>query len=120
MPAPVAPPPSEPRTVTVEVDDAPAGLTLTLDGAAAELPARLPAGDQVHELTFRAPGHRARTLHVDGSQSRHVTLALEPATTTTTTEAAKPAPPRDHASDRRKHAPAAPRPADLSDDARKL
>ncbi len=118
VPTPVAPPPSGPRAVTVEVDDAPAGLTLTLDGAAADLPARLPAGEQVHELTFRAPGHRARTLHVDGSQNRHVTLALEPATTTT--EPAKPTPPRDHASDRRKHAPAAPRPADLSDDARKL
>ncbi len=118
---PVSPPPPEPRTVTVEVDDAPAGLTLTLDGAAAELPAHLPAGDQVHELTFRAPGRRARTLHLDGSQSRHVTLALEPATaSTTTTEPSKPAPPRDHASDRRKHAPAAARPTDLSDDARKL
>jgi serine/threonine protein kinase len=121
IPTPVAPPPPEPRTVTVEVDDAPAGLTLTLDGATAELPARLPAGDQVHELTFRAPGHRARTLHLDGSQSRHVTLALEPAAASrTTTDPAKPAPPRDHASDRRKRAPAAPGPADLSDDARKL
>ena len=113
------PTPTEPRTVTVEVDDAPAGLTLTLDGAATELPARLPAGDQVHELTFRAPGHRARTLRLDGSQSRHVTLALEP-TPAATPEPAK-APPRDRASDRRKHAPA-PRPAEpeLTEDARKL
>src|SRR5581483_4348195 len=55
---PAVVPPPAPGMVTVEVDDAPAGLTLTLDGIAAELPAHLPAGDQVHELTFRAPGHR--------------------------------------------------------------
>ena len=119
-----APPPTTPTptTVTVEVDDAPAGLTVTLDGAAADLPARLPAGDQVHELVFRAPGHRARTLHLDGSQSRHVTLALEPnpATLTPPETAKAAAPPRDHTSDRHKRAPTAPRPADLTEDARKL
>jgi hypothetical protein len=111
------PPPPAPRMVTVEVDDAPSGLTLTLDGAAADLPARLPAGDQVHELTFRAPGHRARTLRLDGSQSRHVTLALEPDAPATTPEPAKATPPRD----RRKRTPAA-RPAEheLTEDARKL
>jgi len=115
-PAPITPTPTEPLIVTVEVDDAPAGLTLTLDGAAADLPARLPAGDQVHELTFRAPGHRSRTLHLDGSQSRHVTVDLEPAPATAP-EPAKATPPRD----RHKHAPTA-RPAepDLTEDARKL
>ena len=116
-PATPTPTPAEPRTVTVEVDDAPAGLTLTLDGAAAELPARLPAGDQVHELVFRAPGHRARTLRLDGSQNRRVTLALEP-TPAATPEPAKTPPPRDRASHKR----AAPRSAepDLTEDARKL
>ena len=111
------PTPTEPRTVTVEVDDAPAGLTLTLDGAAAELPARLPAGNQVHELVFRAPGHRARTLRLDGSQSRRVTLALEP-TPAATPEPAKATPPRDRTSHKR----AAPRSAEpeLTEDARKL
>jgi serine/threonine-protein kinase len=111
------PTPTEPRTVTVEVDDAPAGLTLTLDGAAAELPARLPAGDQVHELVFRAPGHRARTLRLDGSQNRRVTLALEP-TPAATPEPAKAAPPRDRTSHKR----AAPRSTEpeLTEDARKL
>ncbi len=124
-PAPAAAPasPRAPSTVTLDVDDAPAGLTLTLDGATAELPARLPAGDQVHELIFRAPGRRARTLHLDGTQSRHITLALEPAPATaaaTSPEPAKATPARDHASDRRKRAPAAPRPAELTEDARKL
>jgi hypothetical protein len=114
------PTPTEPRVVTVEVDDAPAGLTLTLDGAAAELPARLPAGDQVHELTFRAPGHRARTLRLDGSQSRHVTLALEPnAPTAATPEPAKSTPPRDRATEHRKRAPRSTEP-ELTEDARKL
>jgi serine/threonine-protein kinase len=113
------PTPTEPRTVTVEVDDAPAGLTLTLDGAATELPARLPAGDQVHELTFRAPGHRSRTLRLDGTQNRRLTLALEP-TPAATPDPAK-APPRDRASEHRKRAPA-PHSAEpeLTEDARKL
>jgi hypothetical protein len=115
-PAPAKPsPPPAPAIVTVEVDDAPAGLTLTLDGEMSALPARLPAGDQVHELVFRAPGHRQRTMRIDGSQSRHVTLALEPIPAE---DSAKPAPP---ARERRKRAPAAtPRSNDLTEDARKL
>ena len=117
-PAPKPAPPPAPATVTVEVDDAPAGLTLTLDGELATLPARLPVGDQVHELVFRAPGHRQRTLRLDGSQSRHVTLALEPIPAAPADDPAKAAPP---ARDRRRHAPAAaPRATDLSEDARKL
>ena len=119
VPAPAPSPPPAARTVTVEVDDAPAGLTLTLDGAAADLPARVPAGDQVHELTFRAPGHRARTLRLDGSQSRHVTLAQEPNTPAATAEPAKATPPRDR-TDRRKRAPCPLAEPELTEDARKL
>ncbi len=119
--APPSPPPA-PATVTVEVDDAPAGLTLTLDGAAAELPARLPAGDQVHELQFRAPGRRQRTLRLDGSQSRHVTLALEPIpAAATASDPVKATPPaRDRGADRRRRAPTTPRATELTEDARKL
>jgi hypothetical protein len=110
-PATTAPaPPRPPATVTLELDDAPKDVQLWLDGAAVEPPIQVPADGGSHELRARAPGFQERTLRVDASVSRHVTLALPP------TPAGTPA----RIDDAHKHRPRAPRPAELSDDARKL
>ncbi len=106
-----------PRTVTIEVDDAPAGLTATLDGAPVELPIRVPAGDELHALVFRAPGYRERTLQIPAVESRHITLALQRAAP------GAPAPAvRERTDDRHRRARPAPTtaPAGLTEDARKL
>jgi hypothetical protein len=74
----VAAPPVEPDTVRIDVSDAPADLTLTVDGTPGRLPVVLPRGREVHTLTFQAPGFQDRTLKLDASLNRTVTLAMQP------------------------------------------
>ena len=110
--------PSAPRLVTIEVDDAPVGLTATLDGSPVELPIRVPAGDEMHALVFHAPGYQERTLRMPAAESRHLTLALQPAA------AAPPPSPAAHERTDDRHRRARPVPAvhpgELTEDARKL
>jgi len=77
--AAVTPTVPESEPVTISVSDAPAGLRLWVDGAPTALPLRLPAGAPAHEVLFRAPGFKDRTMKIDGSASRTITLALEAA-----------------------------------------
>jgi serine/threonine-protein kinase len=70
--------PAEPENVTIDVSDAPADLTLTVDGKPTRLPVVLPRGSAVHTLTFQAPGFQDRTLKLDASLNRTVTLAMQP------------------------------------------
>jgi serine/threonine-protein kinase len=74
----VAAQPVEPETVSIDVSDAPPDLTLTVDGKPTRLPVVLPRGSGVHALTFQAPGFQDRTLKLDASLNRTVTLALQP------------------------------------------
>jgi len=114
--APAAPPP-----ISIAVSDAPDGLTVLVDGKPAPLPIRLPAGNEVHELLFRAPGLKERTIRLDGSVSRMLTLAMQPVPAPPAAPpavTAPPAPPAEH-KHHAAHAPRAPS-GELSDDARKL
>ena len=109
-----------PAPVTFDVSDAPEGLQVSVDGAPAALPIRLPAGNQTHELVFHAPGFRDRTLRVDASVSRTLTLSLQPSAPEAPAGATanQPATPGDRG-DARKKRPRHPS-SSLSDDARKL
>jgi serine/threonine-protein kinase len=114
--APAAPPP-----ISIAVSDAPDGLTVLVDGKPAPLPIRLPAGNEVHELLFRAPGLKERAIRLDGSVSRMLTLAMQPVPAPPAAApavTAPPAPPAEH-KHHAAHAPRAPS-GELSDDARKL
>jgi hypothetical protein len=110
--------------VTLELADAPKDVQLWLDGAAVEPPIQVPAGSGGHELRARAPGFQERTLRVDASVSRHVTLALQPAPAPAPASSNPSANPSSgtpaRSDDAHKHRPRTPRPAELSDDARKL
>jgi tRNA A-37 threonylcarbamoyl transferase component Bud32 len=123
VPPPVAaaaPPvaPAAPAPISIAVSDAPDGLTVLVDGKPATLPVHLPAGSDVHELVFRAPGLKERTIRLDGSTSRMLTLAMQPLPAPPTAAAAVAAPPAEH-KHHAAHAPRAPS-GELSDDARKL
>jgi hypothetical protein len=120
-PAALPSPAPKPRaTVTVSIGDAPESLDVLVDGAPGTLPVRLPAGAEIHELTFRAPGFKERVVRVDGSTSRLLTLEMqpEPPAAPVTTPAAS----RSDAHRRRVRTSreAAPSEAELNEDARKL
>jgi serine/threonine-protein kinase len=74
--APVAAPPA-PATVEVDVEDAPPGLAVTVDGRPARLPVSLPRGADVHHLTFAAPGFEALARELDGTKSRTLVLDMK-------------------------------------------
>jgi serine/threonine-protein kinase len=117
--APAAVEPARPpQPVTFDVSDAPEGLQVTVDGAPAALPIRLPAGNHTHELVFHAPGFRDRTLRVDASVSRTLTLSLQPAAPEAPAGATGNQPAPSDRGDARKKRPR--HPSSLSDDARKL
>ncbi len=124
-PAAVTPPPlaavaAPPTMVTFTVSDAPAELSLWVDGKPGALPLRLPAGGEVHELTFRAPGYKERVLQVDASANRLLTLAMQPEPVAAPPPPAEAPPAR--RSDAHKHRSRTPREGsdDPTDDARKL
>ena len=87
-PQPPAPPPDAAKEIpkpitpakvaTVEVENAPPGLHVTVDGVAQELPVALPVGPEVHTLVFEAPGYEPTELHVDGTREhRSIVLAMK-------------------------------------------
>jgi eukaryotic-like serine/threonine-protein kinase len=75
-----APEPSAvPKLATVEVEDAPLGLQASVDGVAAVLPVRLPAGPELHTLYFTAPGFEAIEIRIDGMREhRSIVLNMKP------------------------------------------
>jgi hypothetical protein len=107
-----------PATITVEVEGAPEGLQVTVDGDGGSLPVRLPRDGAVHKLVFRAPGFQPETRIIEASKSQIVSLSLKPAKETPPKDEVKeqrlappvrtPLPPRSY---RRRLPPPATRPA---------
>jgi hypothetical protein len=63
--------------VTVEVQDAPVGLLVSVDGSEpGPLPIRLQKGSGQHRLVFQAPGHRSRTMKLDATRDLSLVLSL--------------------------------------------
>jgi len=72
-------PPVPAKSATVEVENAPPGLHVTVDGVAKELPLALPAGPAMHALLFTAPGYESTEVRVDGTREhRSLVLAMKP------------------------------------------
>jgi serine/threonine protein kinase len=70
--------PPLPATITVEVEGAPAGLKVTVDGDQVSLPVRLPRDGSVHKLLFKVPGYQPETRIIEASKSQVVSLSLKP------------------------------------------
>jgi serine/threonine-protein kinase len=62
------------ETVTVSVDNATLGLSVTVDGKPAALPIRLPRDGHTHQLEFRSPKFRTerRGIRADGDHVVHL------------------------------------------------
>jgi hypothetical protein len=75
-PVPAAAPAPPPPTVQVDLEDAPAGLRVLVDGHVAALPVTLPRGASVHSLRFEAEGYETMSRTLDGSKSRTIVLGM--------------------------------------------
>jgi len=133
QPARALVPASAPRTVRLQIGDAPPELTAAVDGRPASLPLVLPAGPAVHSVVFRAPGYGDRNIVVDGTADRTLTLGMSrlPAPEPRAPATDRPAPERPSRAatsggsaasrrHRRAEPEAAPPPLELDDDERKL
>ncbi len=120
------PPMPIPRTVRVQIGDAPPLLTATVDGRPVALPLVLPAGPETHTVVFRAPGYGDRNLVIDGEADRTLLLGMARLPSPAVERRSRAAPPgatRHHRRVEEEAAPAAPQPPpplDLDDDERKL
>ena len=79
--APVAPakPAVEPKRAVVEVENAPPGLQVIVDGQPGALPISLPFGSETHLLEFSAPGFDPTEVRVDGTRERRsLVVAMKP------------------------------------------
>jgi hypothetical protein len=74
-----APYPPAPAFVSVELEGAPPGVVVLVDGAPSPLPIRLPRSNDRHQLEFRAPGRRPLSMTIDGTKDRSISLMM-PAT----------------------------------------
>jgi serine/threonine protein kinase len=79
-PAILDPPPvAAAKTATVEVEDGPPGLQVTVDGVVKPLPVTLPKGTEMHTLLFQAEGFEPREIQVDGTREhRSLVLTMKP------------------------------------------
>ncbi len=75
---PHRPAPTAARFVAIELEGAPDGLSVTLDGRPTAVPIMVPAGSVVHDLGLEAAGFQARVLKVDGSRDRSIVLDMKP------------------------------------------
>jgi hypothetical protein len=85
--------PARERDVTFDVENAPPGLSVEVDGRPGALPATLPSGPESHLLTFRAPGFKPEDARVDGTRSRTIILNMQPLDTKKDERANAPTPP---------------------------
>jgi len=69
--------PLVPTTVDIDVDDRPAGLTVTVDGRPGRVPISLPRGPETHTLVFEADGYAPMTRTLDATKSRTLVLGME-------------------------------------------
>ena len=77
VPSPVrAAPPTVPRTVDVDGEDRPPGLSVTVDGKAGRTPISLPLSAALHTLVFRADGYEPMTRTLDATKSRTLVLGM--------------------------------------------
>jgi serine/threonine protein kinase len=67
-----------PATITVDVESAPDGLKVTVDGDLTSLPVRLSRDGSVHKLLFKVPGYQPETRIIEASKSQIVALSLKP------------------------------------------
>jgi len=74
---PTAAPPA-PAEITIQVTDAPEGLTVEVDGRPATLPLRLPRSEEEHKLLFKAPGRRPFEKTVLATRDRSLALQMPP------------------------------------------
>jgi serine/threonine-protein kinase len=96
-----APAAAEPETITIEVEGAPPGLEVMLDGSPAPLPLSLPRDGAVRRLSFRAPGYLPETRMIQASRSQTLELDLKK-------EARQERPARDRPAERRPKRPGRP------------
>jgi hypothetical protein len=77
-PRPLAapPPPAPAAFVTVELEGAPEGVVVLVDGIPGPLPIRLPRSADKHQLEFRAPGRRPVNMTLDGTKDRSLSLMM--------------------------------------------
>jgi hypothetical protein len=64
--------------IVVEIEGAPTGLVLKVDGVETTAPVQLPMGDTTHLFELEAPGFVPQRLRFDAKRSRVVTLAMQP------------------------------------------
>ncbi|HEV3032970.1 MAG TPA: serine/threonine-protein kinase [Polyangia bacterium] len=69
--------PLAPTTVDIDVDDRPAGLTVTVDGRPGRVPISLPRGPGTHTLVFQADGYAPMTRTLDATKSRTLVLGMQ-------------------------------------------
>ncbi len=68
--------PAAPKTVDIDVEDRPPGLSVMVDGNAAQVPISLPLGAEPHTLVFRADGYEPMVKTLDGTKSRTLVLGM--------------------------------------------
>jgi hypothetical protein len=76
-PAHVDPGPAPTATITIEVDGAPEGVEVTVDGEPNGLPLRLARDNAAHRLVFKAPGYEPETRIIEASTSQVIALSLK-------------------------------------------
>jgi hypothetical protein len=79
--------------VAIEVQDAPPGLVVAVDGAPpAPPPVRVAKGTGTHQMVFWAPGYKSKTLQLDSSKDLAIVLSLAKSGDGAAHHAAAPAP----------------------------
>jgi hypothetical protein len=69
--------PARPRSVTIELENGPVGLSVEIDGRLTSVPVTVPHGSETHLLTFRAPGFKPEVARVDGSRDKTIVLNMQ-------------------------------------------
>ena len=70
-------PTATPKVVTIDLEKAPDGLVVRLDGQPATVPVTVPFGDATHELRLEAPGFKGEILRVDGRRDKTIVLNMQ-------------------------------------------
>ncbi len=75
---PAAAPAPAVEQISVEVQDAPPNLKVSIDGAELQAPPiHLVKGSGSHQLVFQAPGYRAKTMQLDASNDVAMLLSMK-------------------------------------------
>jgi eukaryotic-like serine/threonine-protein kinase len=74
---PPPPPPVEAATVTMDIDRAPEGLELLVDGKPGKFPLQFPRDGGAHRLDFQVPGYEPESRMVEATHSQILKLSLK-------------------------------------------